>query len=116
MSGGWFKEGVAQYYQQDIKNGSYPVSVLKNALSENHIIPFETIRVSSGQWDKEDIPLKYTESASMYEFLIRTYGEEKINNIFYTDGDFYKILTGITNKTINDLQKEWLIYIKLKYS
>jgi len=63
----------------------------------------------SGKWDNR--PLKYTEAACVYDFLIKKYGEDKIVNIFYTDGNFNEVIQGITNKSINELEKEWNEYI-----
>lgn len=48
----------------------------------------------------------------IYGYLVMTYGEKKIMNIFYSDGDFYENLENITGKTLEVVEKDWKEYIK----
>lgn len=105
----WFAEGIAQYYQPDIEKGLFQQSLIKDAVAKKGIEPWSTMISESGKWDNR--ALKYTEAACIYDFLIKKYGEDKIVNIFYTDGDFNEVIQGVTSKSVYELEKEWNQYI-----
>lgn len=109
---GWFADGIAQYYQSNLQKGTFQWAIIKKAITENKIVLWKDLIPRSGEWGQDDRPLKYTEATCIYEYLIKNYGEEKINNIFYTDGDFYEVMHSITGKNIEELEKNWLDYIK----
>ncbi|HYH01615.1 MAG TPA: hypothetical protein VEC37_00795 [Bacillota bacterium] len=108
----WFAEGIAQYYQPNLEKGGYNVALLKNALETNQLFPWSVLGKSG--WGNENRPLKYTQAACMFEYLIQKYGEEKIIEIFYTEGDFLEIIKRITGKSIKEIEKDWQKDIKLK--
>lgn len=108
----WFSEGIAQYYQPNLKTGSYNVSLLKKAIKNNQLSPWYII--GRNGWGNENRSLKYNQAACMYEYLIQKYGEEKIIEIFYTEGDFFEIIKKVSGKTINQLENEWQKEITLK--
>lgn len=108
---GWFAEGVAQYYQ------FFDRKLIKDALDKGELVSWNTIKSkSSSNWGKEKRSIKYLQAASIYDFLINTYEEGIINNIFYYKGNFYNIIEQITGKSINELEREWYEYIKNKYT
>lgn len=108
---GWFSEGVAQYYQ------FFSRTIVKDAFDNGKLVSWKTIESrSSSDWGKENIGLKYLQAASVYDFLINTYGKDRIDKIFYSRGDFYDILKQVTSKSVNELEEEWQEYIKNKYT
>lgn len=57
--------------------------------------------------DEEGTDLSYTEAASLVNYLIKTYGEEKFFNMYKDYSDVK--LENIYGKTFKDLREEWLI-------
>jgi hypothetical protein len=101
----WFSEGIAQYYQTNLKAGRYNVNLLQQAIANKQLIPWSVLEEK--RWGKENRPLKYHQAACMYEYLIRKFGEDKIIEFFYTKGDFYKLLKKLAGKSMAELETEW---------
>ncbi|MCX7711240.1 MAG: peptidase MA family metallohydrolase [Clostridia bacterium] len=112
---GWFADGIAQYYQPDIHKGRYNEKMIKDSVAKNEIVSWDALIPMSGDWGSDKRALKYMQSACIYEYLIQTYGEDKINSIFYTEGNFNDIIKNVTGKTVIDLEADWNTYISNKY-
>lgn len=115
---GWFREGIAKFHENDppfTSNYSYHAA-LKKAVKDNSIMSWDALSKGAKKWEADHEQLGYAQSWSIWEFLTITYGEPNIIQIFYTDGDFKDIIASVTLKSLEELEKDWKIYIAEKYS
>lgn len=100
----WFIEGVACYHENENPSGgakSYEPRMVK-AVRENGILSWDGMSKNSFKWGVSDEELCYAQSWSVWEYLAKTYGEQKMNSIFYTGGDFKEVITGVTLKNLGN--------------
>lgn len=107
---GWFSEGVAMYYQSNTEGEPLSSHIIKEAIQNKEVVPWSEI-TPKGNWGNEKRKLKYIQTSWIYKYLIELYGEKNINNIFYIEGDFYRILKNMTGKSIDELENDWLKYM-----
>ena len=111
---GWFREGIAQYYQENIYSDRLDKAYINNimeAYQEEALISFKEMNAGSGTWKELNTKLAYSQAASMYFYLINKYGENNIIKLFYSEGDFYTNLHLETGKEFEYIEKEWTEYI-----
>jgi len=114
----WYIEGVACYHEKETTYGgiSKYENRLVKAVKENRILSWDEVSTNSFMWESEDIELCYAQAWSIWEYLAKTYGEQKIIQVFYTEGDFKEIIAKVTSKSLEDLEKDWRKYIADKYT
>ncbi|MCZ8514574.1 stalk domain-containing protein [Paenibacillus filicis] len=108
----WFAEAVATYYEL---KGPHPNFLgqknVYKALDAGQLLPLRQIPNSNDNWSKNDLPLIYSEAQSFYAYLTSTYGESKINNVWYMQGDYTSVLEQLTGKTFSQLEDGWRSYL-----
>lgn len=108
----WFAEAVATYYEL---KGPHPnfldQKAVYQAAAAGKLIALENIPDDNNQWSSTDLPLIYSEAQSFYTYLTATYGETKINNIWYMQGDLTSLLEQITGKPFAQLEQDWKSYL-----
>lgn len=106
----WFTEGLAEYWST--KWDAQGEMVLRDAIDNNYFPGISNINRIYGSF------LMYKVGQNFLEFVSEQYGEEKIlmmvENIWQFD-DFEKLLEYVLNKRLEDVDKEWLYYLKQKY-
>jgi Tol biopolymer transport system component len=110
----WIMEGQAEYCA-GYKNDSVGEMVLRDAAVKERLIPLGMLE---GFNHLEEVYLAYKQSRSIFEYIDRKYGSEKISEfIKYFSGEvsgpemFKKILQTSPER----FEEEWLHYLKKKY-
>jgi hypothetical protein len=115
---GWLAEGVATYNESmeadKISNERYE-KYLRSAVKSGSLKTWEELEGSSEDWGTYSLDLGYSEAWSIWGYLASTYGEQKINDLFYKDKNLTAALKELTGKSMEDLEKQWLAYIEKKY-
>lgn len=106
----WFVEGLAEYYSTEVD--AQAEMVMRDAVINNYFVGLDDIYVIFGSF------LMYKEGQSFLEFVEEKYGEEKVmlfieNFWMYTD--FEKVIEHTLGKRIEDIDSEWLYFLKQKY-
>lgn len=113
----WIMEGVTTVYEVEppyLQSSREPT--LKKAFLAGSLLTWNEMSTPGGNWDRDKFILAYAEAQSIYSYLSTTYGEKKITDLFFTDGDYKSLLEQATGKSISDLEKEWLDFVKKNYS
>ncbi len=102
----WLNEGLAEYGNLD-KGLSY-VYYLDWAVDTNRLIPFTRLQAFPGEPNM--VIVSYGQSRDFIEYLIETYGEEKIAETFASiaegrSGDI--AIRNVYGKTVQELDNEW---------
>ncbi|MCL5256948.1 MAG: peptidase MA family metallohydrolase [Chloroflexi bacterium] len=103
----WLDEGLATYMQE--QSDSRFSSELQQAAESGNLIPIRALN-SSFPLDENRALLSYAESASVVDYLIKTFGRSKIENLMarFRDGVTYeKALQGAFGLGLDELDKQW---------
>ena len=106
----WFVEGIAEFLSTEIDDQAE--MVMRDAVLNNYFVSLEDISQIYGTF------LMYKEGQSFLKFVHDTYGEEKIPLMldnFWMYSNFKKVISYIIGKSIEDIDSEWLLYLKKKY-
>ncbi len=103
----WLEEGLAVYGEgspdQDTRQQ------FDKAKEENRLLSFRILSASFSE-DSEQANLSYSQSYYMVNYLIETYGREKINQLLKTLSDGKTVnesLTDVYGFDLNGFEKEW---------
>jgi hypothetical protein len=109
-------EGVAAYYEQTEPHANFTRhQVLYEAFKERSLKTLASIPERNSEWKQEDVPVIYAQAQSFYTYLVETYGESTINNMWFTQGNWKDVLKQITGKTVTELEDAWRSYLQAKY-
>jgi len=112
----WFMEAVATHYELAAPYYDFSrLAIMHQIFKDNKIIPFKDIPEDNSLWNKDIAGNIYTQAQSFYGFLVETYGEEEINQIYYAPGSFYESIQEITDKSMDTLESDWKISLAKKY-
>ncbi len=106
----WFTEGLAEYMSTDID--AQAEMVMRDAVINNYFVNLENMYSIYGTF------LMYKEGQNFLHFIEEKYGYEKvlllIDNIWMFS-DFTKVLEHTLGKPVEEIDSEWLFYLKRKY-
>lgn len=107
----WLNEGLAQYAESEMD--SYTQEILNTAIMDDELISIKSL---SGSFpaDSAGAYLAYAESRSIVEFMIETFGWEKMRQLLDTfkDGSTDdNALLSVYGFDINGLETQWKAYI-----
>lgn len=105
----WFVEGIAEYLSTEVDDQAE--MVMRDAVLNNYFVPIANIFQIYGTF------LMYKEGQSFLEFVKEIHGEEKIPLMlenFWMYSDFNKVIAYTLGKSIEDIDSEWLLYLKKK--
>ncbi len=106
----WFTEGLAEYMSTDID--AQAEMVMRDAVINNYFVNLEDMYTIYGSF------LMYKEGQNFLHFVEENYGPEKvmllIDNIWMYS-DFAKVLEHTLGKTVEEIDSDWLFYLKRKY-
>lgn len=106
----WFTEGLAEYLSTDVD--AQAEMVMRDAVINNYFVNLESMYNIYGTF------LMYKEGQNFLHFVEEKYGPEKvmllINNIWISS-DFDKVLEYTLGLTVEEIDSEWLFYLKRKY-
>lgn len=114
----WFKEGTATYHESDPpynKFGSERENAIRYVVRNNKLIPWSSTVGMNDKSTDEQLSISYAEAWSIWEYLSRTYGEDKLLQIYYQSGKFPELLEKATGKKLDVLESDWIKYVKDKY-
>ena len=106
----WFTEGLAEYYST--KWDTQADMVMRDAVINNYVVGLRDMYKIYGSF------LMYKEGQNLLEFISKKYGEEKIYyliNNFWQFDNFNDLMEYTLNKKIEEIDKEWIYYLKQKY-
>lgn len=106
----WFVEGLAEYLSTDID--AQAEMVMRDAVINNYFVGLKDIFSIYGSF------LMYKEGQSFLEFVDEVYGKEKIPLMvenFWMYRSFNTLLEYILGKTIEEIDNEWLYWLRKKY-
>jgi len=106
----WFSEGIAEFWSK--KWDSQADMIVRDLVISGQLVPLSNMFAIYGTF------LMYKEGESFCHFAAETYGEEKLAQIFeyYWKGkDFSQVVRQVFHKTLDQLDKEWQLYLKQKY-
>jgi len=107
----WLEEGLSMYAEGDLEERFQ--SVLTSAISGGTLISVQSL-CSSFPADPAGAHLAYAESYSIVDFLIQTYGRDKmfeLLNIFKEGSSYDDALMEVYSFNTNGLEADWLKYI-----
>jgi WD40 repeat protein len=106
----WFTEGLAEYLSAGID--AQAEMVMRDAVINNYFVGLDDIYKIYGTF------LMYKEGQNFLHFVKDTYGPEKvmllIDNIWMFN-NFNKVLEHTLGKSIEEIDADWLFYLKRKY-
>ncbi len=103
----WFDEGLAVYNQEVLDVGF--TDLVADAARENALIPLEAL-TSSFPADPDLAVQSYAQSRSVVDYLIKAYGEEKMQELVETFSQATPIESALQNvfdRSIDELDAEW---------
>jgi Tol biopolymer transport system component len=106
----WFVEGLAEYLSTEVDDQAE--MVMRDAVLNNYFASLENIYQIYGTF------LMYKEGQSFLEFVDEKYGSEKIPLMlenFWMYSNFNEVIEYTLWKSIEDIDTEWLIYLRKKY-
>lgn len=106
----WFVEGIAEYLSTDVDDQAE--MVMRDAVMNNYFVQLENMSQIYGSF------LMYKEGQSFLEFVAEKYGKEKIPLMldnFWMYTNFNKVISYTLGKSIEEIDSEWLLYLKKKY-
>jgi hypothetical protein len=116
----WFEEGVAvQHQKEGIHNGALDPKYFENYLykhiqADKKLMTWDDLSKYSSDWADET--LGYAQSGSIWGYLMEVYGEQKLLDIYYSNGEFRELLEKATGKKRSELERDWLEDVKRKAS
>jgi hypothetical protein len=113
----WFREGVATFSELSAPFYNvireYP---MYKAFTTGTMISLKDIPMDNRKWKSEETSTIYSQAQSFYGFLVNTYGESNVNDMWYTNGDFKTIMDTLTGKNIEQLEIDWKHYLDKQYT
>lgn len=109
----WVMEGLAEYCSDDMD--SIGEMVLRDAVVNEKVIKFEDM---DGFAHLEEPYLAYKQAKSIFDFIEKKYGKDKIARFFhFLAGEIGEInaYKKVFLKTKEDFEKEYMLYLKKKY-
>jgi hypothetical protein len=106
----WFVEGLAEYMSTDVD--AQAEMVMRDAVLNNYFVGIDDIYNIYGTF------LMYKEGQNFLEFVEDQYGKEKVPLMlenFWMFSNFNKVIEHTIGKSIEEIDKEWLYYLKKKY-
>lgn len=106
----WFVEGLAEYFSTDID--AQAEMIMRDAVINNYFVGLKDIYNIYGTF------LMYKEGQSFLEFVGDVYGKEKIPLMvenFWMYRNFNELLEYILGKSIEEIDNEWLYWLRKKY-
>ncbi len=106
----WFTEGLAEY--MSVEADAQAEMVMRDAILNNYFVGIEDMYNIYGTF------LMYKEGQNFLKFVEEQYGKEKVplmleNLWMFTS--FNKVIEHTIGKKIEDIDKDWLFYLKKKY-
>ena len=86
--------------------------VMRDAVINNYVVGLTNMYQIYGSF------LMYKEGQNLLDFINKTYGSEKIYYLmedFWQFDTFNNVLEYVLNKKIEEIDKDWLFYLKQKY-
>jgi antitoxin component YwqK of YwqJK toxin-antitoxin module len=108
---GWFSEGAAVFHDYDAPYNKAPntrEAAFNKAVQEHRLLSWSELTVNPISWNADSVLTGYAEAASIWGYLAKTYGESRMLDIFYQDGDFEQLLEKTTGKNAEQLENDWL--------
>jgi hypothetical protein len=106
----WFTEGLAEFMSTTPDEQSE--MVMRDAVLNGYFVDLENIYQIYGTF------IMYKEGQNFLEFVKEKYGKEKVplmvENIWMFQ-NFNKVIEHTIGKSIKDIDKDWLYYLKQKY-
>ena len=113
----WFEEGIAMYQEKAKRWGAH--DAVRKALASGNFKSLDELSLTrlSSDTDIEVINLFYSESASVINFLIREYGQQRFVQFCrkIKDGNPFEWTLDsvyVRFKNVEDLNDEWVKYLK----
>ena len=110
----WLDEGLAMHNEGGLEE--HYQSILEEAISEDSLIPVQSL-CGSFPTNPEEASLAYAESYSLVDFLIDTYGEEKMLELLglFEEGNTYDgALLEVYGFDIEGLEDLWRVSLGLE--
>ena len=107
----WLNEGLAQYTESEMD--TYTQGILNTAITDDALISIQSL---SGSFpaDPSGAYLAYAESRSVVEFMVDSFGWEKMRQLLdaFKDGSTNdKALLTVYGFDVNGLESQWKVYI-----
>jgi len=112
---GWFAEGVAVSHENDEPYRHSRENLVRRAVEDGRLIPWSQMEMPSSQWDIDIVSTAYALSGSIWNYLAETYGEEKMLDVFYTEGKFSEVIEEATGRSLSELETDWRSMVIEKY-
>ena len=106
----WFVEGLAEYMSTEVD--AQAEMVMRDAILNNYFVGIDDIYNIYGTF------LMYKEGQNFLEFVEEKYGKEKVPLMlenFWMFSNFNKVIEHTIGKEIEEIDSEWLYYLKKKY-
>ncbi|MDO8548910.1 MAG: BamA/TamA family outer membrane protein [Ignavibacteria bacterium] len=106
----WFVEGLAEYMSTEVD--AQAEMVMRDAILNNYFVGIDDIYNIYGTF------LMYKEGQNFLEFVEENYGKEKVPLMlenFWMFSNFNKVIEHTIGKEIEEIDSEWLYYLKKKY-
>jgi hypothetical protein len=106
----WFVEGLAELLSTEMD--AQAEMVIRDAVINNYLVNLQNIYKIFGTY------LMYKEGQSFLEFAKEKYGKQRVLDLLeniWTHSSFTKVMEYTFRKEIEDLDAEWLYYLKKKY-
>ena len=106
----WFTEGLAEYMSTDID--AQAEMVMRDAVINNYFVNLEDMYTIYGSF------LMYKEGQNFLHFVEDNYGPERVTLLvdnIWMNSDFTKVLEYTLGKPIEEIDADWLFYLKRKY-
>jgi hypothetical protein len=106
----WFVEGIAEYLSTEVD--AQAEMVMRDAVLNNYVVGIDDMNSIYGTF------LMYKEGQNFLEFVTEKYGKEKISLMlenFWMFSSFTKVIEHTIGKKIEEIDSEWLFYLKKKY-
>ncbi|HSR17497.1 MAG TPA: hypothetical protein VLM39_05315, partial [Ignavibacteriaceae bacterium] len=106
----WFTEGFAEYMSTEID--AQAEMVMRDAIINNYFVGIENMNSIFGTF------LRYKEGQSFLEVVEERYGRGKVILFlenFWMDNSFNVVIEHTLGKTIEEIDSEWLFFLKRKY-
>lgn len=107
----FFDEGIAMYSQAKATDPSLNNKKVTEFLKSGELMRLkDMLKIENIGTNHSETKIGYPASGSFFDFIIEKYGVVKIKSLWKNN------LTTIYNKDIEDLEKEWLYWLRDKYN
>lgn len=113
----WFMEAVATYYESiapyyDLSREKF----VYDAWKAGKLIAWKDIPENNGHWNEDNVALIYSQAQSVYRYLVKTYGEDKTNALFYAPFPFDEAVQKTFRVSVAQLESDWLADLQQHYA